>query len=98
MRPTVTWHCLVETIARESKGADCYLRLFCLHNVKVCGRSDGTGANDGRGDCCGRSQQGPSENGQSGGGNVGLLEISAHFSPVTESVLMYDHFLVTLAI
>ena len=41
---------------------------------------------------------GPSENWQSGGGNVGFQDISAHFSPVTESVLMYDHFLVTLAI
>ena len=31
-------------------------------------------------------------------GNVGLQEISTHFFPVTESVLMYDHFLVSLAI
>ena len=42
--------------------------------------------------------RGPSENGQSGGDNVGFQDISAHFSPVTESVLMYDHFLVTLEI
>ena len=31
-------------------------------------------------------------------GNVWLQDISAHFLPVTESLLMYDHFLVTLAI
>ena len=47
---------------------------------------------------CGRYQWGPSENGQSGGDNVGFQDISAHFFPVTESVLMYDHFIVTLAI
>ena len=70
----------------------------CLHNVNVCGGSDGVVANDGRSDCSGRSQPGPSDNGQSGGGNVRLLDISAHSPPVTESVLMYDHFLVTLAI
>ena len=28
----------------------------------------------------------------------GLQEISPHFFPVTDSVLMYEHFLVTLAI
>ena len=55
-------------------------------------------ANGGRANCYGRSQQGPAENGQSGGGDVGLQDISAHFFPVTESVLMYDHFLVTLLI
>ena len=70
----------------------------CLHNVNVCGGSDGAVANGGRAVFFERSQQGPSENGQSGGGNVGLLDIYAHFSPLTESVLMYDHFLVTLAI
>ena len=32
------------------------------------------------------------------GGNVGLQDISSHFFPMTESVLMYDHFLVTLPI
>ena len=55
-------------------------------------------ANGGRADCCGRSKRGPAENGQSGGGNVGLQDISAHIFPVAESVLMYDHFIVTLAI
>ena len=70
----------------------------CLQNVQVCVSSYGVVANDGRADCYGRSQQGPSENRQSGGGNVVLQDIYAHFSPVTESVLMYDYFLVTLAI
>ena len=70
----------------------------CLQVILVCGGSDGVVANGGRADCCGRSQQGPSENGQSGGDNVGLQDISAHFPPVTDIVLMYDHFLVTLAI
>ena len=55
-------------------------------------------ANGGRYDCCEESQQGPSDNGQSVGGNVWLQDISAHFSPVMDSFLMYDHFLVTLAI
>ena len=55
-------------------------------------------ANGGRADCCGKSKRGPDENGQSGGGNVGLQDISAHFSPVMDIILMYDHFLVTLAI
>ena len=64
----------------------------------MCGGSDGVVANGGRADCCGRSQQGPAENGQSGGDNVGLQDIYVHFFPVTESVLMYDHFFVTLAI
>ena len=55
-------------------------------------------ANGGRDDCCGRSQRVTADNGQTGGGNVGLQDISAHFFPVRESVLMYDHFIVTLAI
>ena len=71
---------------------------FFLQNILVCGGSDGVVANDGRADCCGISQQGPSENGQSGGVNVGLRTSPHTFPPVTESVLMYDHFLVTLAI
>ena len=58
----------------------------------------GVVANGGRADFCGISQQGLSENGQSGGGNVWLQEISVHFFPVTESLLMYDIFLVTLEI
>ena len=70
----------------------------CLQNISVCGGSDGVVANGGRADCCGRSQWVPSKNRRSGGGNVGLQDISTHFLPVTESVLMYDHFLVTLAI
>ena len=70
----------------------------CLHNIYVCGGSDGVVDNGGRADCCRRSQRGSSENGQSGGGNVGLQEISAHFPPVTEIVLIYNQFLVTLAI
>ena len=69
-----------------------------LQKSLVCGGSDGVVANGGRADCCRRFQRGPAENGQSGGGNVGLQDISEHFPPVTESVLMYDHFLVTLAI
>ena len=69
-----------------------------LQNVQVCGGSDGVVANDGRADCYRGSQQGPSENRQSGSGIVGLQDISAHFSPVMESMLMYDHFLVTLVI
>ena len=70
----------------------------CLQKVQVCGGSDGVMSNGGRADCCGRSQQGPSENGQSGGGNVGLQNIYAHFSPVTEIVLWYDNFIVSFAI
>ena len=50
----------------------------CLHNIQVCGGSDGVVANGGRADCCGRSQRVPSENGRIGGGNVGLQDISAH--------------------
>ena len=48
----------------------------------------GVVANGGRADCCGRSQRWPSENKQSGGGNVWLQEISAHFFPVTDNLLM----------
>ena len=60
--------------------------------------SDGVVANGVRADCCEPSQQGPSDNGQSVSGNVWLQYISAHFFLVTESLLMYYHFLVTLAI
>ena len=31
-----------------------------------------------------------SENGRNGGGNVGIQDISAHFFPATESVLILD--------
>ena len=55
-------------------------------------------ANGGRADCCRRYKQGPSENGQSGGDNFGFQDIFAHFLPVTERVLMYDYFIVTLAV
>ena len=87
---------VVETIAGESDGANCYLALgdrngrgrerrgqllpgtvFQQNNL-VYGGSDGVVANGGRDDFCGRSQRGPSENGQSGGGNVGLQDISTH--------------------
>ena len=95
-------NCYLALLGRNDRRREQRGRLLpetvCLHNVKVCGGSDSVVANDGRADCCGRSQPGPSENGQSGGDNVRLLDISAHFPPVTESVLMYDHFLVTLAI
>ena len=84
-------------IRREQRG-----RLLpgtvCLQNVYAGDDSDGVVANDGRADCCGISQQGASENGQSGGVNVGLQDISAHFSPVTDIVLMYDHFIVSFEI
>ena len=32
--PTVTWHCSLETIAGESKGADCYLALFAYRRFR----------------------------------------------------------------
>ena len=69
-----------------------------LQKISVCGGSDGVVANGGRADCYGIYQQVPADNGQSGGGNDWLQDISAHFLPVTESLLMYDNFLVTLAI
>ena len=69
-----------------------------LQRIQVRGGSDGVVANGGRADCCERSKPGPAENGQSCGGNVGLQEISAQIFPMAESVLMYDHFIVTLAI
>ena len=96
--PTVTWHCSVETITGESDGANCYLGLFANRTFWYVVAGIGVLANGGRADCCGRSQRGPAENRQSGGGNVGLQDIYAHFLPVTESLLMYDHFLVALAI
>ena len=37
-----------------------------LQNITVCDGSDGVVANGDRDDCCGRSQQGPDDNGQSG--------------------------------
>ena len=94
--------CYLELRVRNDRRREQRGRLlpgtFCLQNILGCGGSDGVVANGGIDDCCRRYQQGPSENGQSGGGNVGLQDISAHFFPVTESVLMYDHFLVTFAI
>ena len=82
--------CYLALLGRNNRRREQRGRLLpgtvCLQNILVCGGSDGVVANGGRADCCGRSQGGPAENGQSGGGNVGLQDISAHFSPVTESV------------
>ena len=95
-------HCYLALLGRNYRRREQRGRLLpgtvCLQNILVCGGSEGVVANGGRADCCGKSQQGPAENGQSGGGNVGLQENSAHILPVAESVLMYDHFIVTLAI
>ena len=82
---------------REQRGR-LLLDTVCLQNISVCGGSDVVVASCDSADCCSRSQRGPSENRRSGGGNVGLQDISAHFFPVSESVLIYDHFLVTIAI
>ena len=94
--------CYLALIGRNDRRRERRGRLLpgtvCLQNISVCGGSDGVVANGGRADCYGRSQQVPAENGKSGGGNVGLQDISTHFFPVTESLLMYYHFIVTLAI
>ena len=58
----------------------------CQKNDLVCGGSDGVVANGGRSDYCGRSQQGPSENGQSGGGDGWASGHIRTLTPMTESV------------
>ena len=94
--------CYLALLGRNDRRRQQWGRLLpgtvCLQNFQLCGGSDGVVANGDRADCCERSQRKPYKNRQSGGGNVGLQDISAKCSAVTESVLMYDHFLVTLAI
>ena len=78
-------HCYLEVLGRINRRREQRGRLLpgtvCLQNILVCGGSDGVVANGGRSNCCGRSQQGPAENGQSGGYNVGIQDIPAHFFP-----------------
>ena len=59
---------------------------FWRQNDLVCGGSDGVVANGGRANFCGRSQQGPWENGQSGGSNGGASGHLSTLPPTTESV------------
>ena len=95
-------HCYLALLSRNNRRREQRGRLLpgtvCLQNILVCGGSDGVVTNGGRADCFRRYQRVPDENGQSGGGNVGLQDIYSQFPPVTESVLMHYHFIVTLAI
>ena len=59
---------------------------FCQHNDLVCGSIDGVVANGERADFCGISQQGPSENRRSGGGNPWSSGNIRTLPPVTVSV------------
>ena len=96
--PTVTWHCSVEKIEGEGNGADCYLGLFAYRKfwyvVAVMVQWQMVAELIVAGDL----NRDLMRTGRVAVAEFELQDISAHFSPVTESVLMYDHFIVTLAI